>query len=267
MNFLKMTFAVLILMLVANAKASSDLSDLTVPASTNENYKHLRYIKHPLLDSNIQKKFWRLHTTDNLRAVPTVVREKLNYQIYFYYDPNNLKYKEPYIDAAYVGDSIYFTLCHAKMYFDNPYGMSLNGFVFLKTECKNTAVKILLNKVREKLINNSIKITFELITPKKSYDVAKSVFDIVYDYTSQALPKEPRAAEQVINDLFEIDTTFDHSFNGLIAGVSDSALNLFQDTLNLAYLHSIPERNTVVPVENFNDLKKDLKRMILDLNK
>ena len=267
MKTLNILLAVLLLISVVNARASSDLSDLKVPANTNENYKHLRYVKHPLLDSNKQKKFWHIHTTDNLRAVPTVVREKLNYQIYFYYDPNDLKHKEAYIDAAYIGDSIYFTLCRAKMYFDNPYGLSLNGFVFLKTECKNTAVKISLNKVREKLINNSIKISLELITPKNSFEVAKSVFDIVHSYTSQALPKKASAAEQAIDDLFEIDTTFDGSFNGLIAGVSDSALNLFQDTLNLAYLHSIPERNTVVSVENFNDLKKDLKRMILELNK
>lgn len=253
MKSLNMILAILLLMLVSNAMAS-------------ENSKHLRYIKHPLLDSNTEKKFWRMHTTDNLAAVPTIVREKLNYQIYFYYDPNNKNYLEPYIDAAFIGDSIYFTLCKAKMYFDNPYGVSLNGFVFLKTECKNTAVKISLNKVREKLINNSIQLTLELVTPKKSYDVAKSVFDIVHNYTSQALPKEPSAAEKAINELFEIDTTFDRSFNGLIAGVSDSALNFFQDTLNLANLNSKPERNTVISVENFNDLKKDLKRVILELN-
>lgn len=208
-----------------------------------------------------------MHTTDNLWAAPAIVRERLNYQIYFYQDPSDLKYTEPYIDAAYIGDSIYFTFCRAKMYFDNPYGLSIHGFVFLKAQCKNKAVKISLNKVRDKLINNSIKITLELITPKKSIDVAKSVFDIVHNYTSQALPKEPSVAEQAINELFEIDTTFDRSFNGFVTGVSDSALNFFQDTLNLAYLHSIPERNTVVSVENFNDLKKDLKRMILDLNK
>jgi hypothetical protein len=263
----KTIMLILLFALVSNAQTNSDRSDILVSINTNENYKHLRYIKHPLLESNSEKKFWRMHTTDNLPAVPTVVRERLNYQIYFFYNPSNPKYTEPYIDAAFIGDSIYFTLCRAKMYFDNPYGVSLNGFIFLKTQCKNTAVKISINKAREKLINNSIKITLELITPKKSYDVAKSVFDIVHDYTSQALPKEPSRAESAINNLFEIDTTIDRSLNGLVAGVTDSALNLFQDTLNLAYLHSIPEKNTVVAVENFNDLKKDLKRLILDLNK
>jgi hypothetical protein len=79
-------------------------------------------------------------------------------------------------------------------------------------------------------------------------------------------PRDRGEFESFVDELLVVTPQPTNNIVDFAVGYVEAGLNLAQDTLNLLHLQNAPERNKVVSVQNFENFKRDLKRIIMQMH-
>lgn len=224
--------------------------------------KRIKFLRNPLYDSNPDKNNWVRQTHSNMQYVPTAAREQLNYQIYF---NRSLGHREPYVDGYFQDGHIYLASCTAKLYFDNPYNNRVGSYYFHEPKCKNKVIKLNLEAARRRLSSNLQQLTVQILLPPRKLEFITEALTLFHDAINEVVPRNKSEFEELVEDVFEVTPQPNNNFGDFLIGMVEQAVNLAQDTINLTYLQNEPSQNLVKSVENYENFKRDLKRVIMQL--
>jgi hypothetical protein len=232
-------------------------------ASKASNGKRIKFLKHPLNESNPDKKNWVKQTYSNMQHVPTVVRENLNSQIYF----NKLtSHREPYVDGYFQDGYIYLASCTARLFFDNPYNNRVGRYYFHDPKCKSKVIKLNIDSARRRISSNLQELTVQILLPHRKLEIITEAFELLHEAVVEVVPRNKSELEVVVEDMFDVTPQPNNNLGDFIMGMVEQAVNLAQDTVNLSYLQNEPSKNIVKSVENYENFKRDLKRVIMQLH-
>lgn len=232
-------------------------------ATATGNGRRVRFLRNPLYPSNPNRGDWIMQTVNNMQHVPTAAREQLNYQIYF---NKYVGSKEKYIDVYFEGDYVYIASCSAKLYFDNPYNNRIGRYYFHQPKCKDQVVKLSVGAAQRRLSSNLRELTLQILLPPQGLAFIKTGLDLVHNHLKEVVPRDRSEFEEFVDELFDVTPQPNNNAWDFAVGLAEQAVNLAQDTLNLFHLQGEPEESKVVSVENFENFKRDLKRIILQMH-
>jgi hypothetical protein len=227
------------------------------------NGKRVRFLKNPLYPSNPNLNDWVKLDTHLIQHVPLEARTFLNHQIYF---NKQVGSREKYIEAYFENEYVYLAACEAKLYFDSPYNKTVGNYFFYKPKCKQKVIKISLEAAQNRLSNNLAQLTIEILLPPRGLEFVTRAFEMAEAHVKEVVPRNKDEFELFVDGLFEVTPQPNKNINDFLVGMVEQGASLVQDTVNLLHLQNRDEKEKIVSVENFENFKRDLKRIIMQLH-